>query len=131
MKKDLYILRGIPGCGKTTVASEIADGGVVCCADDYFTDSEGVYNWYPEGIKHAHAESQNKCMQAMLNGDERIVVANTNTTVKEMKPYTEMAEKYGYRVFSLVVENRHGGVNVHGVPKETLANMKNRFVVKL
>ena len=131
MTKDLYILRGIPGSGKSTVAEEIANGSVICCADDYYTDSDGVYNWYPEGIKHAHAESQNKCMQAMINGDERIVIANTNTTIKEMAPYVELAETYGYRVFSLIVENRHGGVNAHGVPEATLSNMMRRFHIKL
>jgi len=42
-----------------------------------------------------------------------------------------MAEKYGYTVFSLIVENRHGGVNEHGVPEEALERMENRFELKL
>jgi hypothetical protein len=29
------------------------------------------------------------------------------------------------------VENRHGGVNTHGVPEDKLEVMKNRFEVKL
>jgi hypothetical protein len=48
-----------------------------------------------------------------------------------MQPYYDLAEKYGYRVYSLIVENRHGGVNEHGVPQETLEKMKNRFEIKL
>jgi hypothetical protein len=48
-----------------------------------------------------------------------------------MKPYYKLAEKYGYVVFSLVVENRHGGINEHGVPDETLKKMENRFQLKL
>ena len=48
-----------------------------------------------------------------------------------MKPYYELAEKYGYAVFSLIVENRHGGKNVHNVPEETLEKMRNRFEIKL
>ena len=43
----------------------------------------------------------------------------------------KLAEKYGYRVHSLIVENRHGGVNEHGVPEEKLEQMKNRFEIKL
>jgi hypothetical protein len=31
----------------------------------------------------------------------------------------------------LIVENRHGGVNEHGVPEEKLVQMKNRFEVQL
>jgi hypothetical protein len=48
-----------------------------------------------------------------------------------MKPYYELAEKYGYMVFSLIVENRHGGVNTHGVPEDKIEQMKKRFEVKL
>jgi hypothetical protein len=48
-----------------------------------------------------------------------------------MLPYYDLAKKYGYRVYSLIVENRHGGVNEHGVPEDKLKIMKNRFEVKL
>jgi len=42
-----------------------------------------------------------------------------------------MAKRYGYRIHTIVVENRHGGENVHGVPSDKLEIMKNRFEVKL
>ena len=48
-----------------------------------------------------------------------------------MKPYFDIAEMYGYRVYSLIVENRHGGVNEHGVPVDKLEQMKNRFEISL
>jgi hypothetical protein len=31
----------------------------------------------------------------------------------------------------LIVENRHGSQNIHGVPEEKLQTMKNRFEIKL
>jgi hypothetical protein len=62
---------------------------------------------------------------------ERLIVSNTFTQQWEMKPYFDLAEKNGYRVYSLIVENRHGGVNEHGVPVEKLEQMKNRFNIKL
>jgi hypothetical protein len=34
-------------------------------------------------------------------------------------------------VFTIIVENRHGGVNQHGVPSDKLEQMRNRFEVKL
>jgi hypothetical protein len=34
-------------------------------------------------------------------------------------------------VFSIVVENRHNGVNEHNVPEETLKKMVDRFDIKL
>jgi hypothetical protein len=60
-----------------------------------------------------------------------IAVSNTFTQEWEMDTYYELAKQYGYRVFSLIVENRHGGVNEHGVPEDKLEIMKNRFEVKL
>jgi len=64
-------------------------------------------------------------------GDSKIVVSNTFTQEWEMKPYYELAEKYGYTVFSLIVENRHGGTNSHNVPEDVLTAMENRFEIKL
>lgn len=60
-----------------------------------------------------------------------IAVSNTFTQDWEMKPYFELADKYGYQVFSIIVENRHGGKNEHGVPEDKLQIMKNRFEIRL
>ena len=48
-----------------------------------------------------------------------------------MDYYYQAAEKYGYRVYSLIVENRHDGVNSHSVPTETIKKMRKRFDIKL
>jgi 50S ribosomal subunit-associated GTPase HflX len=60
-----------------------------------------------------------------------LVVSNTFTQEWEMKEYYKLAEKYGYTVFSVIIENRHNGVNEHGVPDEKLEQMRARFSVKL
>ena len=61
----------------------------------------------------------------------KIVVANTFTEEWEMDRYYEMADRYGYRVHSIIVENRHDGKNIHGVPEDKLQQMKERFQIKL
>ena len=48
-----------------------------------------------------------------------------------MRFYQIIAKKYGYRIHTIIVENRHGGVNTHGVPEEKLEQMKERFQIKL
>ena len=128
MSNKLYIIRGVPGCGKTTFANDICDK--VVSADDYHYDADGNYNWKPENMKAAHRYSQGKTRSIMETGKD-VAVANTSTTVKEMKPYYKMAEEFGYTVFSVIVENRHGGENVHRVPEATLEAMEKRFDVKL
>jgi len=61
----------------------------------------------------------------------KIVVANTFTQEWEMDEYFKMAERYNYRVHTVIVENRHGNENVHGVPEDKLQQMKSRFQIKL
>jgi len=130
MTKYLFIVRGIPGSGKSTFAEQLAPTAQICTADDYHMN-DGKYEWKPENVGKAHGWCQSK-VDSLMSGDiTPVVVANTSTTMKEMKPYYDLAEKYGYQVHSIVVENRHGGINVHEVPEETLEKMKNRFEIKL
>lgn len=127
--KELFLLRGLPGSGKTTLANSI--GGTWVEADTYHLNREGIYAWKPENVKKAHNWCQNVVEESMNWGTERIVVSNTFTQEWEMELYFKLAEKYGYRVYCLIVENRHGGVNEHGVPQETLDKMKKRFEISL
>jgi ABC-type glutathione transport system ATPase component len=131
--KKLFLVRGISGSGKTTFAKEL--GGVHFETDNYFM-VDGENNFDHSKLKDAHQWCQNEVNNAMILNhtakiNDRIVVSNTFTQEWEMKPYFEMAKEWGYTVFSIIVENRHGGVNEHGVPEDKLEIMKNRFEVNL
>ena len=126
--KELYLLRGLPGAGKTTLAKSI--GGRHAEADQYFME-DGEYKFDASKLKDAHAWCQSIVDSYVRNGFERVIVSNTFTTEKEMEPYYEMAEKYGYIVTSLIVENRHGNKSVHNVSEETMEKMLYRFNIKL
>jgi predicted kinase len=129
MEKILYIVRGVPGSGKSTFARQLTSN--VFEADQYFIDNEGNYNFIPSEIKNAHAECQDDVKSAMSSSIPKIAVSNTFTQEWEMNPYLELAKQFGYVVFTVIVENRHGGKNVHGVPEEKIELMKNRFEIKL
>ena len=135
--KILTLVRGLPGSGKSTFANLITNKFSICEADLFFYDKEGNYNFDGSKLKLAHVWCFNQVRIRMednkLNPQfySEIVVSNTFTQEWEMEKYYELAEEYGYKVFSIIVENRHGGINQHGVPAEKLEQMKNRFNIKL
>jgi predicted kinase len=132
--KELFLLRGLPGSGKSTLAKSL--NGIHIEADQYFVDAEGVYTFDASQLKNAHNYCQGQTQAWMkTNGEQvnvsRIIVSNTFTQEWEMEPYFKLAEQYGYRVYSLIVENRHDGVNEHDVPEDKITLMRNRFEFKL
>jgi hypothetical protein len=137
MSGVLFLVRGLPGSGKTSFASAIWNDYAVCEADKFFYDKEGNYNFDPSKLKEAHNWCKNEVeirMQDHQNNQQyypEIAVSNTFTQEWEMEDYFKLAGKYGYKVVSLILENRHGSQNVHGVPDEKLQIMKDRFEIKL
>lgn len=132
MSKILYIVRGIPGSGKSTFAKTLVNKDY--ChkeADMFFVDRDDNYKFNVSKIKDAHQWCQDEVDFLMNYEHSPIAVSNTFTQEWEMQAYLDLAKKYGYTVFTIVVENRHGGVNQHGVPEEVLTKMKNRFEIKL
>ena len=90
-----------------------------------------IYNWKEENVALAHAWCKRKCERFMKINMNRVIVANTSVTEWEITPYLNLAKKYGYTVFSIIVENRHGNSSIHNVPIETLERMKSKFDICL
>jgi predicted kinase len=128
--KELILLRGLPGSGKSTLAGLISYN--VLSADMYFEDEEtGEYKFNARDLPKAHNWCKFQCEEQMMLETPTIAIANTFTQEWEFTPYYGLAEKYGYRVHSIIVENRHDGVNVHNVPEDKLEQMANRFEIQL
>lgn len=132
MTTPIYILQGVSGSGKSSIAKKLADEQDICSADDYFTHN-GVYRFDPSKLGEAHGSCLRKYVSLLLVNAQKgrpIVVDNTNTTVGEIAPYYSLAEAYGYRPVILTVEcdpevaaNR----NTHGVPLEACKGMAARI----
>lgn len=128
--KELILFRGLPGAGKSTLASALCD--VCLSADDFFTDAEGVYHYDKSRIKAAHENCLWRMKEEMVRGVERIGVANTFTESWELEPYFHLADAEGYRIHSVIVETRgHYRQNVHGTPRDVIDRMNNRFQISL
>jgi len=133
MDKILYLTRGLPGSGKTTLAHQLTNLHSICEADKFFYDKEGNYNWDGDKLNEAHSWCVSEVKVRMMDNARNeqfypiIVVSNTFTMESEMEPYIELAKKYGYTVISLILENRHGSVSKHNVPIKSLNKMEQRL----
>ena len=130
--KNLILLRGVPGAGKTTAAtlfydSERDDTHLIA-ADDYMVDIDGNYEYNPKRLAECHKKCQDAVKHALMNY-MTVVVHNTFCADWEMDAYYKIAEEVGdCRVYSMIVENRHGSKSIHDVPDDKIEMMKTKLM---
>ena len=124
--KKLYIIRGIPGSGKSTTANQMIakNPKLKHFEADMFFEKDGPYKFNPGKIKDAHSWCQKEVRSALKEGHS-VIVSNTFTKIWEMVAYLQMAKDAGASVEVLTLDG--GYENVHGVPKEKVQEMKDRF----
>jgi NEDD4-binding protein 2 len=96
-KKELILMRGISGSGKSTIAKSLVGDGKIFSTDDFFMQGNR-YVFEPKNIGANHKLNQSRTEEAMKQGTSPIIIDNTNTESWEMKPYVLLADKYGYSV---------------------------------
>lgn len=122
----ITLVRGVSGSGKSSFVSVMVDDRVVNLEADMYFMKDGQYTFDASKLKQAHSWCQGQAEEVMQS-KRRVVVSNTFTTEWEMKPYLDLAEKYGYTVFTIVVEKRHDNSDVHNVPQETRKKQAERL----
>lgn len=127
MDKTVYILRSVSGAGKSTLAKKLASEWCIFEADKYLINESGEYEWSPDRMMEAHRLCYYKYSQYIDSGIGPLVVSNTNTSTKEFQKYIDIATEASYTVISIVLENRHGGIDTHSVPAATLEAQEQRI----
>jgi len=117
---ELILIRGLPGSGKTTMATVLVLIDYKHFEADMFFTLAGVYRYEASKVRNAHEW----CIEATRNALEagsRVVVSNTFTRLNEMEPYLSMTKNLK------IIEARGTWENTHGVPKEMLDRMASRW----
>jgi len=117
---ELVLIRGLPGSGKSTMASVLASVGYMHYEADQYFVVDGRYRYDSTRVQEAHAWCKAQTRQALLNG-KKVVVSNTFTRLSEMEAYRGMSSNVR------VIEARGRWENVHGVPDEMLSRMAQRW----
>tara|TARA_Y100000296_G_C5072696_1_gene205759 strand:+ start:106 stop:594 length:489 start_codon:yes stop_codon:yes gene_type:complete len=160
-KLNLILLRGVSGAGKSTVAELFIDATIISTDDFFIQkewcticdDGEPVdaicnedhnkYIFDANSLVENHMKCTVKAEQAMGAAtrvidnpgldivNHTLVIHNTFTKQWEMTPYLILAEKYGYTVHTLIVENRHESKSIHNVPQHSVDAQRRRFEVVL
>ena len=119
----LLIIRGLPGSGKSTFAKMLNRAHYE--ADQFFTDpSTGEYRFDATKLGAAHRT----CMQNVFDAldlDLDVTVANTFTTLQEMRPYIHFCNDNDHTFTVIKCEGSYG--SVHNVPEEAMCRMRARW----
>lgn len=122
MAITLYLVRGLPGSGKSTYAKKL--DAVHLETDMYFVDKQGNYQFDASVLSQAHEWCHQETEQ-QLKQRHNVVVSNTFVQHWEMKPYLALAKKYRANVMVSVCSGEYS--SIHDVPLSTIENMRNRW----
>ena len=122
--KMLYIIRGIPGSGKSTMARKLAPNAAFE-ADAYMVDQQGNYAFDPSRLGEVHQKCYEAVRDALMQDIANVAVANTFVKRWEYQKYVDLANELGVK-YEIIVCNG-GYKNIHGVPEEAIQRMKDNW----
>ncbi len=131
--RTVFIMRGIPGSGKSTGARGIARSypgafvGTAIHSTDDLCMVDGEYQFDLELASERHEQNYQNFLGSLEKRVPCVIVDNTNVKVSQFAPYVEAAQDAAYSV--VFVEMAHPALmvavdrNTHGVPLEVIAQM--------
>lgn len=135
--KSAIILRGLPGSGKSTYItmsdwSEYECEPLICSADHFFINEEGIYRFEQGGLNAAHEACFEIFQEAILSGHSLVILDNTNSKRWEYQKYVALANLHGYdvqiiHIISDLTAKELAQRNSHDVPKYVIRQMMARF----
>lgn len=122
--KKLYIVRGLPGAGKSTYAHTLAP--LVIEPDMFRYNANNEYVFDSDRNTEVNRKTFDLCAYAMYNLELPVIaVTAVFTKLDHFLPYVRMARRRGYAV--TVVECKDQYENVHKVPDKAIAQMRSAW----
>ncbi len=136
----LFIMRGVPGSGKSFKANSLKENGVIHSTDDLI-ESQGDYmSFFQEmfrtknfaNLNRMHSKNLANAKKSMEEGITPVIIDNTNIKANESKAYVKHALDLGFSDENIrIVDIGTGGLtveqlaarNTHGVPADAIAKM--------
>jgi predicted kinase len=117
----LYLIRGLPGSGKSTYAKKLN-----CChvENDMFSMQNGKYVYDSRLTENARKWCLDMAWYS-LRRDMDVVVSNTFTQKSELEPYLMIAHFCKCEIKIITMTGNYG--NQHNVPEEILQKMKDQW----
>ncbi|CAH9061980.1 hypothetical protein PSECIP111854_02921 [Pseudoalteromonas sp. CIP111854] len=141
--KQVFILRGLPGCGKSYYAQTLADDLVagdegqylICATDDYFYNDDREYYFEKFKLPEYHNLNLARFINGLKEGIPLVIVDNTNIKKWEFVAYSAAATALGYQVKEVIVgevkdkslQHLYAKRNTHGVALKTISKMAYLF----
>jgi hypothetical protein len=134
----LFIVRGLPGSGKSSLAKHLAPAHAQFSADDFFI-RDGLYSFDRSKLPDAYAQCQLRAAEGLCKSRDlgypyAVAVANTFVASWEIYPYIRIAADIGSEI--TIISLFDAGLSdadlsarcVHGVPEAVIASMRARYV---
>jgi len=138
--KELVIMRGIPGAGKSTKAKTLVEGGRIHSTDALIEESHDYKQFFSEmissgsfvNLSRMHSKNLQNAKKSIDEGVSPVIIDNTHIRANEAKAYVKYALEAGYDDANIrIVDVGTGGLtaeqlanrNTHGVPLKKIEEM--------
>jgi predicted kinase len=128
MNNTLYLIRGLPGSGKSTFAkcllNNLPDTARLFETDQLHTDSEGKYHFAIENAAENHKFLW-QCVYDHLGKGYSAIVANTFITKGQILPYICLGIQMDAKINIITCQGDYG--SIHDVPEEIMDKMRENW----
>jgi predicted kinase len=124
--REVVIVRGISGSGKTTYVAEELPDAFVISSDALYVDRKGDYKFQRRRVGEVHEKCLTEFRAALGRREQLIAIDKCNLSWAAIKPYVQLATEHGYKVSVVTIAcdvDTAFRRNVHGTPRNKIQQM--------